>query len=158
MRGRKPTPSYMRVLEGSRSKNGPKNHDEPKPEEKLEDFEAPAHLTAEQQRIWRGALKGAPPGMLTTLDASTLEVWVVAHSVHRDAQKKVAALGSLLKGKSGTPYQNPYLSIMNKQAQIMLKAAAEMGFTPSSRSRVKVPPRKPGTANPFGDLKTITDE
>jgi phage terminase small subunit len=36
------------------------------------------------------------------------------------------------------PVQSPYLSIINKQAQIMVKAAAEMGFTPSSRSRISV--------------------
>jgi hypothetical protein len=36
------------------------------------------------------------------------------------------------------PLQSPYLAILNKQAQIMLKAAAELGFSPSSRSRVQV--------------------
>jgi phage terminase small subunit len=36
------------------------------------------------------------------------------------------------------PVQSPYLSILNKQAMIMLKAASEMGFTPASRSRVEV--------------------
>jgi transposase len=32
--------------------------------------------------------------------------------------------------------QSPYLAIINKQAQLMSRAAAEMGFTPVSRSRV----------------------
>jgi hypothetical protein len=31
------------------------------------------------------------------------------------------------------------LAIANKQAQIMTKAATEMGFTPASRSRVSLP-------------------
>jgi phage terminase small subunit len=30
------------------------------------------------------------------------------------------------------------LAILNKQAQIMLKAGAELGFSPSSRTRVQV--------------------
>ncbi len=32
--------------------------------------------------------------------------------------------------------QSPYLAIINKQAQLLQRAAAEMGFTPASRSRV----------------------
>ena len=32
----------------------------------------------------------------------------------------------------------PYFAILNKQAQIMIKAGAELGFSPASRSRVQV--------------------
>ncbi|WP_301101473.1 P27 family phage terminase small subunit [Propionivibrio sp.] len=35
--------------------------------------------------------------------------------------------------------QSPYLAIANKQAQIMTKAATEMGFTLVSRSRIALP-------------------
>jgi P27 family predicted phage terminase small subunit len=146
----------MRVLDGNAGKR-PLNGDEPQPEGKLEDRPPPAGLNDAQKTIWREAIKSAPPGMLRHLDESCLEVWVVARERHRDAAKKVAELGSLLKAKSGTPYQNPYLAIMNKQAQIMLKAAAELGFTPSSRSRVKVEPPKPGEGDPFSDLKSLAD-
>lgn len=103
-------------------------------------------------------MKHAPSGMLKRLDQSILTVWVVAEERHADAAQQVSKLGSLLKAKgSGTPYQNPFLAIMNKQAMIMMKAAAELGFTPSSRSRVKVEPEKPGEGNPFADLRELTD-
>ncbi len=47
--------------------------------------------------------------------------------------------GMLIKApNTGVPIQSPYLAIVNKQAQIMMKAAAEMGFTPASRSRMSV--------------------
>ena len=36
------------------------------------------------------------------------------------------------------PIQSPYISIINKQASLMIKAASEMGFTPASRSRVEI--------------------
>lgn len=156
MKGRKPKPSYMRVLDGNAGRR-PLNDQEPIPEGKLEDRPPPPHLSPDQQAIWREAIKGSPPGMLRELDESCLEVWVVARERHRDAAKKVADLGSLLKAKSGVPYQNPYLAIMNKQATIMLKAAAELGFTPSSRSRVKVEPPKTNSGNPFADLKSLSD-
>lgn len=146
----------MRVLDGNAGKR-PINEHEPLPPGKLEDRAPPIGLSEAQKAIWREAINSAPPGMLRHLDESVLEVWVVARERHRDASKKVSELGSLLKAKSGTPYQNPYLAIMNKQAQIMLKAAAELGFTPSSRSRVKVDPPKPGAGDPFGDLKSLVD-
>lgn len=146
----------MRVLDGNAGKR-PINAEEPQPQGKLEERPPPEHLSETQRQIWREAIKSAPPGMLRFLDESVLEVWVVARERHRDASKKVSELGSLLKAKSGVPYQNPYLSIMNKQAQIMLKAAAELGFSPSSRSRVKVEPPKPGEGDPFGDLKSLAD-
>jgi hypothetical protein len=40
--------------------------------------------------------------------------------------------GILTKTHStGAPMQSPYLPIVNKQAQIMLRAAEQLGFTPS---------------------------
>jgi phage terminase small subunit len=36
--------------------------------------------------------------------------------------------------------QSPYLAIANRQAEIMLRVAAEFGFTPASRSRISAPP------------------
>lgn len=156
MKGRKPKPTYLRVLDGNAGKR-PLNEHEPVPAGKLEERVAPTHLTDAQKEIWREAMKSAPPGMLRSLDESALEVWVCARVIHREAVAQVARLGSLLKAKSGLPYQNPYLAIANKQAQIMLKAAAELGFTPSSRSRVKIDPPKPGEGDPFANLKRLTD-
>lgn len=147
----------MRVLDGNAGKR-PVNENEPVPEGKLEERPPPDVLSEAQKKVWRQAIKSAPPGMLRHLDESVLLVWVVACERHADASKKVSELGSLLKGKTGTPYQNPYLAIMNKQASILLKAAAELGFTPSSRSRVKVEPPTPGEGDPFADLKRLADD
>lgn len=157
MKGRKPKPSYLRVLDGNAGKR-PINQDEPQPVGELEAHAPPSWLSDPQKDGWRYAMKHAPPGMLKRLDQSILTVWVVAEERHQDAATKVSQLGSLLKAKTGAAYQNPYLAIMNKQAQIMMKAAAELGFTPSSRSRVKVEPPKPGEGNPFADLKELTDD
>lgn len=157
MKGRKPKPSYLRVLNGNAGKR-PINADEPKPVGNLEDYPPPEWLSDAQKERWRYAMDNAPPGMLKRLDQSVLAVWVVAQERHADAAEKVSRLGSMLKSKEGVPYQNPYMSIMNKQAVLMMKAAAELGFTPSSRSRVKVEPPPPGAGDPFADLKQITDE
>lgn len=147
----------MRVLDGNAGKR-PINKDEPQPVGELTEHEPPEWLSDAQKNGWRYAMKHAPDGMLKRLDQSILTVWVVAEERHADAAQKVSQLGSLLKGKSGVPYQNPYLAIMNKQAQIMMKSAAELGFTPSSRSRVKVDPQKPAGGDTFAHLKQLTDD
>lgn len=146
----------MRVLDGNAGKR-PINPDEPQPVGVLAEHEPPGWLSDTQKEGWRYAMKHAPPGMLKRLDQSMLTVWVVAEERHADAAQQVTRLGSLLKSANGTPYQNPYLAIMNKQAAIMMKAAAELGFSPSSRSRVKIEPPKPGEGNPFADLKELTN-
>lgn len=120
---------------------------------------APPHwLTDRQKEVWRYALETAPAGLLKNLDGSIFTVWVVASDAHREAAEKVAQFGMMVKSPgAGVPMQSPYLSMMNKQAQIMMKSASEMGFTPSSRSRVKIErPKRPG-ANPFEGLKELDD-
>lgn len=147
----------MRVLDGRASHSAKPNHDEPIPPGELEAEAPPDWLHEEQKDGWRYAMKHAPPGLLRNLDRSVMVAWVCAEHTHRKAAEQVAKLGSLLKSKEGAPYQNPYLAIMNKQAVIMMRAAAELGFTPSSRSRVKVEKPRTGKSDPFAGLKELTD-
>lgn len=154
MRGRKPKPTYLRVLDGNAG-HRPVNRDEPQPPGDL--LDAPAWMTDSQKTGWRYAIEKAPGGLLRKLDQSILCIWVVAEDLHRQASEKVARHGALVRvGANGAWMQNPYLPILNKQAAIMMKAAAEMGFTPSSRTRVRIEQTR-NAANTFDDLKEFTD-
>jgi phage terminase small subunit len=42
----------------------------------------------------------------------------------------------MVKTPNGYLAQSPYMAILNKQAEIMLRIASEFGFTPASRSRI----------------------
>lgn len=156
MRGRKPKPTWLKVVAGNPGKR-PINDAEPIPAEELVD--APGWMNAEQQEVWRQAIRQAPPGLLRSLDESVLAIWVVAAVMHRDAAQRVARVGTMVRAPgSGYPMQNPYLAVVNKQAQIMLKAAAEMGFTPSARSRVRVDKSKGAKGRgAFDDLPDLND-
>lgn len=133
MAGRRPKPTHLKVVQGTLRKHR-ENVKEPKPQGDLVD--APAHFSQAQRDVWNYAIEHAPKGLLKRLDLSVLEVWVTACVFHREAVEKVAAIGQIIKTPNGYPVQNPYLANLNKQAQIMLKAATEMGFTPASRSRI----------------------
>lgn len=122
----------------------------------LEEIEAPEDFTAQQKIQWDFALKHAPPGLLRSLDRSVLKAWVIAGDLHRQAAAKVHELGIIVRTPQGQPMTNPYVSVLNKQATIMLRAAAELGFSPSARSRVSVEnPHAPVASDPFGDLKEL---
>lgn len=136
MRGRKPKPTHIKLVEGNAGKRA-LNKREPVPDGDLCD--APGWLTDDQKDGWAYAIANAPSGLLKRLDRSTLAVWVVAEDLHRQASIAVGKFGLITKSPTkGEPMQNPYLPIINRQAQLMLKSAAELGFTPSSRSRVGV--------------------
>ena len=48
----------------------------------------------------------------------------------------------MVKSPAGFPIQSPYLSIANRQAEIMMRIASEFGFTPASRGRISAPSEK----------------
>lgn len=136
MRGAKPKPTHLKLLAGNPGKR-PLNRNELRPQGDLHD--APEWLTDEQKAGWTYAIANAPAGLMKRLDRAALTAFVVAEDMHRQASVAVGKFGLVTKSQTlGVPMQNPYLPIVNRQAQIMLKAAAELGFSPSSRSRVQV--------------------
>jgi P27 family predicted phage terminase small subunit len=138
MRGRKPAPTHLKRLMGNPGKR-PLNEQEPVPEGEL--HAAPTWMSESQREGWAYAIVNSPHGLLKKLDRSVLAIWVIAEDLHREAAEKISQYGLLTKSpNAGLPLQSPYLPILNKQAQIMLKTAAELGFTPSSRSRVQIEP------------------
>jgi P27 family predicted phage terminase small subunit len=56
-----------------------------------------------------------------------------------EAMEQIQKYGTMVKSPSGFPIQSPYLSIANRQAEIMMRIASEFGFTPASRSRLSAP-------------------
>lgn len=154
MRGRRPKPTYLRVLDGNAGRR-PTNGAEPQPAGNLEDCPPPEYLSDEQKRVWREAIKHAPPGLLRKLDWAVFEQWVVHHANFLEAAAKVKVTGQLIKKGEGGWDWNPYMAIMNKQSALALKCAAELGFTPSSRTRVKVEKQKPGKGSAFSDLREL---
>jgi P27 family predicted phage terminase small subunit len=136
MRGRKPVPTHLKVIRGNPGKR-PLNENEPVPEGALVD---PPEWMAESQKAgWNYAIENAPAGLLKKLDQSVLAAWVVAEDLHRRAAAMIEKFGILTKApNTGLPIQSPYLPVVNKQAQIMLKAAEQLGFTPAARSRIQI--------------------
>jgi P27 family predicted phage terminase small subunit len=56
-----------------------------------------------------------------------------------EATEAIQKFGTMMKSPTGFPIQSPYVSIANRQAEIMMRIASEFGFTPASRSRISTP-------------------
>ncbi len=92
-----------------------------------------------QRAQWDYALENAPPGLLTGTDRECLVIWCVAAVEHARAAQEVRRRGQVVKTREGNVIQNPFLPIVNRQALIMLRAGAEMGFSPSARMGLGTP-------------------
>lgn len=139
-------PTALKILNGN---PGKKKLPEGEPEAVGDLTEPPAHLNDRQREAWDYAIAHAPANLLRRIDRATLTTFVVAEDLHRQANEEIQKHGILVRNAdTGSPMENPYLSVLTKQAVVILRAASEMGFTPSSRSRVRIdaPAKK---ENPF---------
>ncbi len=141
-RGRKPKPTSLHELHGDPSHlrtEKLRRRAAAEPPSGLP--EAPADFTAEQRALWQSAIENAPPGILRRIDASALAVWVIAYDVHRQARERLQRSSLLLlqsrdPNSDAPPIPSPLLSILNRQAAIVLKSAEQLGFTPVARPRL----------------------
>jgi P27 family predicted phage terminase small subunit len=81
--------------------------------------------------------------MLTNLDRAALAAYCTAYALWAEANEAIQKYGVMIKSPQGFPIQSPYLSVANRQAEIMMRIASEFGFTPASRSRIATPSASP---------------
>jgi P27 family predicted phage terminase small subunit len=138
MRGRRPKPTRLKVLTGNPGKR-PLNTNEPRPEAAIPD--CPEELGAVAHREWdRLVGELSVLRILTNLDRAALAAYCGAYAMWAEATEAIQKYGTMVKSPSGYPVQSPYVSIANRQAEIMMRIASEFGFTPASRSRISTPP------------------
>jgi P27 family predicted phage terminase small subunit len=143
MRGRRPKPTRLKLLTGNPGKR-PMNENEPKPNPAIP--ECPPELGPAARREWdRLVHELAVLRLLTNLDRAALAAYCGAYGMWAEATEAIQKFGSMVKSPTGFPIQSPYVSIANRQAEIMMRIASEFGFTPASRSRISAPLEAPAT-------------
>lgn len=148
MRGRKPTPTALKIVHGNPGKRA-LPVDEPIPPAGAD---APDWLSPLAAEHWPTiARQLADAGVLTVMDAPALALYCEAFARWKQASDHVLKHGQVVKSPTGVLKQSPYLLIANKAHDQMAKMLIEFGMTPSSRSRVtKAKPSE--NKNPFADL------
>ena len=136
MRGRKPKPTRLKLIQGNPGKR-PINGREPKPPGSLPS--CPAHLSPTAKTEWKRLARSLNRiGMLTEIDRAAMAAYCQAYGRWVEAERKLAETPALLKTPAGYVQASPWLGIANKQLELMAKFMAELGLTPSSRSRLAI--------------------
>jgi P27 family predicted phage terminase small subunit len=138
MRGRKPKPTLLKVLDGNPGKR-PLNEREPSAPPGIP--ECPAWLDEEAKAEWERVIPELQEmGLLSSADRAALAAYCTAWSRWVEAEAQVKKFGTVVKSpEKGFPMKSPYLSIADQALETMRKLMVEFGLTPSSRSRIKVP-------------------
>lgn len=136
MRGRKPKPTALKLIEGNPGKRKITGR-EPKPPKTQPT--CPSHLSATAKTEWkRLAVMLNEIGLLTQIDRTVLAAYCQAYARWVEAERKLAETPPLLKTPAGYVQVSPWITISNKQVELMTRLMAELGLTPSARSRLAI--------------------
>jgi len=155
-KGRKPLPTAIKKLMNNPG-GRPLNENEPKPEIKAPDCpEWIANDKLAKEEWDRITVELLNVDILCEMDHALLEAYCIAYSRWVAAEKKVLEKGTLsITGQKvttktkrdgtieetksgGNVITSPYLWVSNKAFEQMRKIGAELGLSPSARSRIKV--------------------
>lgn len=146
MKGRKPKPTHLKVLDGNPGKR-PINKNEPKPEPLAP--ACPAFLDAVAKAEWKYiAPKLEKLGLLTKIDRAALAAYCICWSDLKAARMFLNEHGltytTTINDKWGRAIVDkevayPQVKIQRDAIAQINKLAAEFGMTVSSRSRLTVP-------------------
>lgn len=149
-RPRKPT--AIKKLQGTLQKCRT-NPNEPIPETPLVNITAPDYLNAAAREVWDFALSQAPKELLTSLDFGIFSQWCIAFTQLKQINEEINRVGLIVVDEAtGATTANGLINTQIKLQQVLVRLATEMGFTPASRSKVQIKPKKEKESNPFIDL------
>jgi len=137
MRGRKPKPTAIKILEGNPGKR-PLNLNEPKPLQIAP--ECPDWLLDEAKKEWnRLAPELERLGLLTIVDEMAFAGLCQNYAIYIEIEKYLEENGRVMKTESGTVKSRPEVYIANNALKFVRSFASEFGLTPSSRGRISLP-------------------
>lgn len=150
MAGRKPKPTEQKKLAGNPGKRA-LNQAEPRLPEFDKPPSPPPYLSVPAKKEWK---RVAPllltARVLTQGDITALEAYCIQYGVMVEAQKDIKKRGMMIKQGKGMMLVNPMFEVQQKVLTQMRQFMVEFGLTPSSRSRIHVPPAE--KADEFGDF------
>lgn len=147
--GRRPTSAVLKLVHGT-ARADRINPNAPRGGPALTSAHCPPHFNATQRERWAWVVENAAPGLLKLTDLAVVAEFVAALCEWEEANQKVRQYGMLLKGRNGLVFVNPLLKEEHKLAARLMRASAEIGFSPAARERVSAD--APTDGNPFDDI------
>src|SRR5262245_14363422 len=154
MKGRKPKPKAIILLEGNRrhlTKKELSERGEPQPARGIPD--PPEHLSAAAKKAWPAlAAKLDEMGILTYADAWALEQLAEEYSEILAWRAEIKKMGRITSKTMQTGEErdciNPACLALSDAEKRFRQMMAEFGLTPSARMRLHAKPKEKENANP----------
>lgn len=97
----------------------------------------PAHLGPVAAKEWRRLARPLHDmGVLSVTDRAALAAYCQAWARWVEAEERLKETPMLIRTPSGYAQQSPWLTIANKQLEIMGRYMSELGLTPAARTRL----------------------
>jgi len=139
MKGRKPKPTVLKIIEGNKGKRK-LNTQEPKPRNPKP--RCPIHLSKAARSEWRRLAHDLHRiGLLTHADRTIMTLYCESYAAWMEVKKTFKDEGSqwVLQTNRGNWVRNPLVGIMVKLEDQIRKACQEIGLSPTSRVRIQIP-------------------
>ena len=147
--GTKPKPKALRLLQGEKKKSRI-NQNEPEPEIKTPT--CPEWIGGTARKEWDRIINELEPlGYLTEMDRAALTAYCDSYGRWADASVILRKEGLIIRTETERIVQNPALAIIAQALKEMKGFLVEFGMTPSSRTRIVSPKKKP--KNSFADIE-----
>jgi len=160
-RGRKPTPTHLKLVRGNPGKRAlPKKGDEIPVV--IEEASPPPFLSDDAKVEWGRMMQALVAlKLISSLDRAAFAAYCQAYGRWAQAERSLASMrerdphsaGLLVKTTGDNIVQNPLVGIANKAMADMVRYAAEFGMTPSARVRLNGSGGAGAQENPFNQFK-----
>lgn len=131
MKGRKPKPPELKLLEGNRGHRPIPQKAEPTPSHPP----TPRWLSKDAKKEWRKVVPELYKiGLLKIIDLRGMEAYCACYAKWREVCEKTKI--GVMTAASGYHYPNPLINVELKYAKEMRGWMVELGLTPASRSRI----------------------
>ncbi len=141
-------PRKLRIIEGPDPRTRKVQSDEPEADAPPR----PDYLDEVAQEHWdRLAPALVDAGILTALDGGNLELYCQALSDVKRLTQQIREEGELIEGTRGTLQKNPRCLLLREAHDLVGKAGAQLGLSPTSRRSVSKVPKKLGH-DPWDDF------
>jgi P27 family predicted phage terminase small subunit len=139
MRGRRPKPTALKILENNRGRR-PLNDREPHHASIAPGLPSALKGHAGAAAEWRRIIGTLGRGHVTDVDRAILIAYCLKYEEWQTLERQAASAKAVIVARSGYPMPNPLRAMANKALTLMLKAAVELGITPSARARIVLAP------------------
>lgn len=140
MKGRKPKPTKLHILNGNPSKLDLKEKIRTEPKPLLIAPECPKELSPKAKEIWnRFYPEMERMGILAYIDEMAFAGLCQNYAIYLGTEKFLEENGRVMRTRSGAIKARPEVAIANNALNFVKAFASEFGLTPSSRGRISLP-------------------